>query len=419
MIVFALSMVETPWMPEVLRACALGTPPFSFRWITAIDQVNTDIVEHLVVLAEDTFDNESHGWKFCDAPEFAVLEPVRRRFGLKWLCQSEHGVPAPVHAGTDIADGNSWSSTTPAINTANATTLATIGGIKPADIQGSDNESHSGGALICVVGGDSTSLSSSGYALATLASAHNRVLLIDGTLSGEAALLYSRRGDAPGMGELIRHYAQHHDFEASVRQMVDHDDRFDLLLGIAHPEQSVLLSPRFVRELLEWSLAHYEYVFVTCDPASTSSPFLDILEVEERLSLGRTAMTHAAGVVTVVETHELGVVRFAALLDSAPTLTSSGIEHCIVVLRTHASGRAVRAIRSDIAQIAGRRGILPSRLLDANWNDLNVQISERDTFARWLQALPSTTLDEPHDPVLVPVGDELASLYRYFESLPE
>ncbi|MGC8481762.1 MAG: hypothetical protein ACP5PJ_09450, partial [Acidimicrobiales bacterium] len=268
-------------MRDVLMACALSTPPFSFRWITTLDQVNEDIAEHTVVLVEANFDNGSHGWTACDAPEFAVLEPVRRRFALKGLCQSEHGAHAPVHTGVDTAEDSPWAPSTPNISTMDADTLVDIEGVVPADIQGADGEPRSNGTLVCVVGSDASSLSSAGYALARLASAHSRVLLIDGTLSGEAALLYGRRGDAPGMGELIQRYSQHHDFDASARQVVDHEDRFDLLLGIAHPEQSVLLSPLVVRELLEWGLDHYELVFVTCDPAVTSSPFLDILEVEE------------------------------------------------------------------------------------------------------------------------------------------
>lgn len=419
MMVIGLSSEDKPWISALMQACVLATPSLTFRWITDIEEICTSVDDGAVIVTEAPVALSKDQFRPCAIDELSPIVTVLQRYGLQAHC-----LTGPRTGGPRNADLFAWDDDKSAYERSNSSETnwelrASTGISRQINAREADEEPRPIGTLIAIIGGDSSSSLSAGHALASLAGAHERVMLIDGTLTGEAALLYGRRGDAPGIGELVREYARNHDLDLSIPRIVDQDNGFDLLLGITHPQQSVLVGPRFANELLEWSLCRYDRVFVICDPTSAHSPFLDIIEVEDRLSISRIALRHASAVVTVVDAHELGVVRFANQLESCSGITREGAEHLLLVLRTHTSSRSIRAIRSEIVEIATRGQTTTTLLLDASCHGFSVELNEGDTFLQWLTSLPATDRGIVDEPPRLPVGDELATLYHYFESLPD
>lgn len=176
-----------------------------------------------------------------------------------------------------------------------------------------DDVSTPHGHLVAVTGPGGTGASTAAIALAQGLADRRQVLLADLCRVADQAMLHDSGVVVPAIQELVEAHRTGRPTAADVRRQTFGiaERGYRLLLGLRHPSQWVALRPRALEATIETLQRCFDLVVADVDPELEGAAETGSVDVEERHSATRAAMSRATAVVVVGAagmkgTHALG-----------------------------------------------------------------------------------------------------------------
>lgn len=255
------------------------------------------------------------------------------------------------------------------------------------------------GALVAVTGAGGTGASTVAMAVAQHAAASAGVVLADLALHAEQAVLHGTPDVVPGLTELVEAHRLGSPGTESIRSLTWQIGTrgYDLLLGLRRHRDWTALRQRAVALALDGLRRSYDVVVADVDADLEGERTTGSLDVEERNTLSRAAIS-AADLVLVVGSADLKGIH--ALLRVVRDVLDHGVEPARVLPVVNRAPRGPRAraeLTRAVASLATRDPRLDGGGVDALPSA--VYLAERrnlDLAIRDVARLP--------DPWLHPIG---------------
>ncbi len=397
-----LAQVRSSWFREASRWSTAASLPIELVKTMSVEEVRARlrsgrsfsalVVDDLVPGLDRDLLGEAH------EAGCAVIVVDGGRTGRRWTDLGAAAVLPPDFDATALLQ--TLSQIAQPVRGAPSTALAAAGALappSPADAATCP--------LVVVTGAGGTGASTVAMAIAQHAATSSEVLLADLALDAEHAVLHGTPDVVPGLTELVEAHRLGSPGPESVRALTWRIGTrgYDLLLGLRRHRDWTALRQRSVALAIDGLRGAYDLVVADVDADLEGEQATGSLDVEERNTLARTAVS-TADLVLVVGTADLKGIH--ALLRVIRGVVDHGVQPSRVlplVNRAPRSPRARAEVSQAIASLARRdprldtdaAAALPTSIFLAERKNLDLSIRD-------VARLP--------DPWLRPVGAVLGLL---------
>ena len=267
------------------------------------------------------------------------------------------------------------------------------------------------GRLVAVTGragsGTSTLAIAAAQAFGRRPATTGQVVLMDGALDANLAMLHDASDVVPGIQELTDGHRSARMTTTQIRQMMHEvtHRRYDLLLGLRRQHDWVAIRPRAFSSALDGLMSTYRMIIADITADFEGESLTGSIDVEERNVVARTTALAADLVLAVGTPGLVGVHGLVATIDS---LLSHGVEAERILPVVNFAPRSNR-VRADMARAVidlvnseGRESLaspmyLPKRkhLDDAHRNGTDLPNALTAPIANGIEGLLTRVGDRP------------------------